>query len=237
MRRNSSCCEALGPYVQFSPQLFTPGVALSECLAVNLSYLRRGWIRSVNRARFAFRHADRMKAFELMGVTVVGLVDRLVYLFQPLRFDEAVSYLDYASKPVYLLLSLYIAPVNHIFHTLLVHFSTRLFGDHVWSMRLPALIAGTLLIPLTYLFADQFYGRVPALVASAFVAISPVLIDYSTNSRGYTIVCACTLLLFLIGRLLLFKADPVLFLLLVVTASIGLFTIPTMLLPAVAVLL
>jgi hypothetical protein len=45
------------------------------------------------------------------------------------------------------------------------------------------------------------------------------------------------LLLFLIARLLLQKTDPILFLLLAVVASIGLFTIPTMLLPACGVLL
>ena len=210
---------------------------LAESLAAFLYYLRRGWNRSLHRAAFAFRHADRIQAAEMIAITAVGFLSRLAYVSQPMRFDEAHSYLDYASKPVYLLLSLYRAPVNHVFHTLLVHLSIRLFGNSPWSLRLPALIAGTLLIPLAYLFAAQFYGRASAIVASALVAISPVLIDYSTNSRGYTIVCCCTLLLFLIARLLLQKTDPILFLSLAAVASIGLFTIPTMLLPACGVLL
>jgi hypothetical protein len=210
---------------------------LAQSVAVFLYYLRRGWNRTLHRTAFAFRHVDRIQTAEIIAITAVGLLSRLAYLSQPMRFDEAHSYLDYASKPVYLLLSLYRAPVNHVFHTLLVHLSVRLFGNSPWSLRLPALIAGTLLIPLAYLFADQFYGRATAIVASALVAVSPVLIDYSTNSRGYTIVCCCTLLLFLIARLLLQKTDPILFLLLAVVASIGLFTIPTMLLPACGVLL
>ena len=210
---------------------------LAQSVAAFLYYLRRGWNRTLHRAAFAFRHVDRIQTAEITAITAVGFLSRLAYLSQPMRFDEAHSYLDYASKPVYLLLSLYRAPVNHVFHTLLVHLSVRLFGNSPSSLRLPALIAGTLLIPLVYLFAAQFYGRATAIVASALVAISPVLIDYSTNSRGYTIVCCCTLLLFLIARLLLQKMDPTLFLSLAVVASIGLFTIPTMLLPAFGVLL
>ena len=198
--------------------------------------LLRGWGRFSRAAIEAIRTSKPASIIYVVLVTIVGLVMRLSALSEPIRFDESVSYLDYASKPLYLVVSLYIAPVNHIFHTVLVHFATAIFGPQTWAIRLPALIAGTLLIPLTYLFADLFYGKAAGVISTALVAISPVLVDYSANSRGYTIVCCCTLALFSIAALLLRKSNPFLFALLAVIAAIGLFTIPTMLLPAGAVL-
>ena len=207
-----------------------------ESLAVQYTSLIRGWHRFGRLTRDAIRRADPIAAIYVLAVTTIGLVIRLVGMREPIRFDESVSYLDYASKPLYLVTSLYIAPVNHIFHTVLVHFTTEVFGGQLWAIRLPALVAGTLLIPLTYSFAGLFYGKVSGVVAAALVSASPVLVDYSTNSRGYTIVCCCTLLLFLLAALILRKSNSFLFVLLAVIAAIGLFTIPTMLLPAGAVL-
>ena len=210
--------------------------ALDRFLSDALSYLSRGWHRSLNRARYAFRHTERSEILDIAILTAVGLADRAFFLLQPIRFDEAVGYLDYASKPLYLLLSVYTEPENHVFETVLVHFSTGIFGNHLWSLRLPALIAGILMVPLTYLACRQLCGRLPAIVAASLVAASPVLIEYSTDARGYTILICCFLMLILAGALVLRKTDPILLLLAAVAAAIGFYTIPIMLLPAGAVL-
>jgi hypothetical protein len=211
--------------------------ALAEFLTTTLFYLHRGWQRSLVRARYAIRRADPSEIFDLLAVTVVALIDRLFFLSQPVRFDEAVSYMDYASKPLYLLLSVYTEPENHVLNSVLVHFSTVIFGNHLWSLRLPALCAGTLLVPVAYLACRQLFGRLPAIVAASLVATSSLLILYSTNGRGYTIVGCSFMLLILCGALVLRKSDQVLFLVLAIATAIGFYAIPIMLFPAAAVLL
>ncbi len=118
------CAECLLEIVEFRWR-----AALHRFLSDALSYLSRGWHRSLNRTRYAFRHIERSEIFDIAILTAVGLADRAFFLLQPIRYDEAVRYLDYASKPLYLLLSVYTEPENHVFQTVLVHFSYGHFRD------------------------------------------------------------------------------------------------------------
>jgi hypothetical protein len=209
---------------------------LARALSADLYYLQRGWRRLSVSVRYALRHTQRSEILDLLVVTAVGLADRLIFLRQPARFDEAVSYLDYASKPLYLLLSVYTEPENHIFNTLMVHISTGIFGGHLWAIRLPAFCAGVLMVPLAYLACRQLYGRLPAVVSASLVATSSILLEYSTNGRGYTVVGCCFLTLLLCGTLLLRKTNPVLLVVVAAATAIGFYAIPIMLFPSGAIL-
>src|SRR5205085_519782 len=77
-------------------------------------------------------------ALPLLLVTALAAGARLLYLFQPMRYDEAVTHGGYAANPIYLLLCKYDFPNNHVFHSLCVHLTCRLFGDDPWAIRLPA---------------------------------------------------------------------------------------------------
>lgn len=79
-------------------------------------------------------------------VFAVGVFLRVWHVRRAIRFDEAWRYAEFASKPLVLGLSNYRAPNNHLLNTLLVHFSTRLFGNSVFGLRFPALAAGCLVI-------------------------------------------------------------------------------------------
>lgn len=83
----------------------------------------------------------------------------------------------------------YPVPNNHIFHTLLVHASTELFGEGELPMRLPALLAGLLAIPATWWLARAVPGAgwVPVLAAWV-VALSPDHASWSQVARGYTLI-------------------------------------------------
>ena len=59
----------------------------------------------------------------LATVCVLGFGLRAAYLAQPIRYDEAATYLAFASRPVWLAVADYSYPNNHIFHTLLVKLS------------------------------------------------------------------------------------------------------------------
>jgi len=170
-------------------------------------------------------------------VVVIGVALRLMYLSQPMRYDESVTFVFFARLPWREVMANYTYPNNHILHTLLVKAASTAFGDTPAVIRLPAFVAGVLLMPATYLAARALYDGSVALVATALVAVSGGLVLYSTNARGYTMVVLGFLLLVIIGARLLRGAAPREWLALAAVAAYGLWTIPVMLYPLGAVAL
>src|SRR5262249_44010483 len=132
-----------------------------------------------------------------------GAVVRVAFLGWPMRYDESLTYLHYARHSWQVALTTYDAPNNHLFHTLLMRVAIRLFGNAPWTLRLPACVAGILLLPVTCVVARRFGGGGAPLLATAAVATSMVTIEMSTNARGYSIVTLVFLLLLGLGRYLL----------------------------------
>jgi hypothetical protein len=161
----------------------------------------------------------------------VGIGLRLYYLERDVRFDESLTYLRYASESVWTSMSLYLEPNNHILHTIFVNLSTSAFGDALWAIRLPALIFGVLLMPMTYLVGRAFYGRSVAVIAMGFVAVSGPLIEYSVSSRGYSLVAVIFLALLLLARHLKTRSSVTRWLCFSVLSALGFYTIPTFLYP------
>lgn len=62
-------------------------------------------------------------------------------------------------------------------------------------IRLPAFIAGVLVVPASYLAARVLYNKRAALLAAALVASSSYLVEYSANARGYSMICLFFMLL------------------------------------------
>jgi hypothetical protein len=179
-------------------------------------------------ARRALAADSALHLAALGGIAICTVLVRLDFLFQPMRYDESVTYVHYASRPIYIGLTTYTAPNNHVLHTVLVHISTALFGGAPWAIRLPAFLAGVLLVPLSYVAARLLYGRAAALLAAALVAGSSTLIEYSTNARGYTIVALLTAALVALGVQLRSSRSVVGWAAFAVLAALGLWTVPTM---------
>jgi hypothetical protein len=177
----------------------------------------------------AVRLESRAHLATLGLVTVAGLLIRLDFLFQPMRYDESVTYVHFASRPWYIALTTYTAPNNHVFHSLLVHVATFVFGSDPWAIRLPAFVAGVLLVPASYAAARLLYGRDAALVAAALVAAASVLIELSTNARGYTLVALDFVLLLALATQLVESRNAGGWLLFALLGAIGFWTVPTML--------
>jgi 4-amino-4-deoxy-L-arabinose transferase-like glycosyltransferase len=57
-------------------------------------------------------------------------------------------------------------------------------------LRLPSLLAGLATIPLVYLLGLRTVGRAPALLGAAFTTLSPFMIFYSSEARGYALMMA-----------------------------------------------
>lgn len=58
-------------------------------------------------------------------------------------------------------------------------------GDPTVLIRLPTLVLGTALIPLTYLLGRESVGRLPGTVAAACLALSPFSLYYGVEGRPY----------------------------------------------------
>ncbi len=177
--------------------------------------------------------ASRVFSAGLLLLIVLAAGMRWVFVNQPMRYDESYTVVGFAARPLWNAISDYHLPNNHVFHTLLVHGMLQVFGFHEWAVRLPALIAGVLCVPLIYLVGTALYNRPTGLLAAAWVAFSPLLIDASTNARGYVMVAMFTLLLFLLAAYVLRHSSLLAWGLLSITAALGFFTLPTMLYPFV----
>jgi len=126
----------------------------------------------------------------VLTVFGIGVFLRLWHVWRPIHYDEAATYLTFASLPIYRALSNYSYPNNHLFNTLLVHFSIRAFGDTTLALRLPALAAGCLTIPMSWLAGRALYGRLAGILTAGCVAGLPTFIEFSVNARGYATLLA-----------------------------------------------
>ena len=168
----------------------------------------------------------------LIGIlTLIALVARLANLFSPMDYDEAYNYNFFASGSLWHVISDYRLPNNHVLLTVLVNILTGLFGNHLWLIRLPSLIAGTLITPAAFRLARRLYNSETAIVGAAFTALFPILIKYSILARGYAIVSLLTLLIFWLGDYVRENKNRFAWLMLIVLSALGFYTIPVMLLP------
>lgn len=141
----------------------------------------------VPRKALRYLWPDRLIEKVLLAATLAwGCVLRVMFLHEPIRFDEASNALYYADRSFLHALAGGAGNDNHVLNSVLMWFSVRLFGWSEATVRLPALVFGLLLVWSTFAFL-RWYTRdgAVALTGAAFVAVSPWLIYFSVNGRGY----------------------------------------------------
>lgn len=117
----------------------------------------------------------------LVGLTAAGLAVRLAS-FRPLWLNEAAAARLVDGSFSSMFSGGLSGDAHPPLHLVLAWMSQRAFGDSVLALRLPSLLAGTLLVPLLYLAGKQMYGRRTAVVAAAFGALAPPLVWFSTEA-------------------------------------------------------
>ena len=157
--------------------------------------VKKRYIKTIFRDLFIPGWESRLGRILLGLLTLIGAVLRIFLINQPIQYDEAYTFIHYASQSLAAILANYSAPNNHIFHTILVALAYQVLGASPWILRLPALSAGILMVPAAYLAARRFYSEYQSLAAAAALAITPLLIAYSANGRGYTLLTLFALLL------------------------------------------
>ena len=166
----------------------------------------------------------------LLVVTAMAVVHRLAFIENPMLHDEAYTVVTFADT-IFHAMTDYSLPNNHIFHTILVNLSVRAFGLAPWTVRLPAFLAGALLVPGVYCLARRIYDPWTGLAAGILVAFSPSLASYSTNARGYTLVALFALLILILGNYVRREKNLLAWGLIGIFSALGVYTVPVMLFP------
>src|SRR6185436_2742479 len=121
------------------------------------------WWRSVRGAPAALAGWVTREGTAFVGaaaaILVAAVAIRVAYLDVPMRYDEATTYDNFVSKPLWVALANYATPNNHLLNTFLAKVSVGVFGNEPWAVRLPALVAGIALVPATLALGRVLYGR------------------------------------------------------------------------------
>lgn len=86
-------------------------------------------------------------------------------------------------------------------------------------------------MPASYIAARALYQTGGALLAAGLVASSSVLIEYSTNARGYSLVCLIFVALISLAAYAVRTQNWTAWFCLAIVSALGLYTIPIMLYP------
>jgi uncharacterized membrane protein/O-antigen/teichoic acid export membrane protein len=136
------------------------------------------------RAGAAVRPLGTPPGATVLALTVGGLILRLA-ASRGLWLDEATevsqTHLSYGG----MLHQLATTDVHPPLHHTVLWLTVRVFGDGELAVRLPSLIAGTLLIPLLYRVGSELYDRRAGLAAAALGAVAPFPVWYSQEARMY----------------------------------------------------
>lgn len=131
-------------------------------------------------------------AIALLTVVAAGL--RLFNLDSGLWYDEIKTLIDSVRSPLVEIVTHFPSNNDHLFYSVVAHISIESFGEHAWSVRLPAAILGIASVPMLYLLALRVTSRVEALASASVLAISYHHVWFSQNARGYTGLLFCALL-------------------------------------------
>ncbi len=137
-------------------------------------------------------HLSRVVSFSrpavmLACITLIGLVLRTIGIGRDLWIDEIATLDKARTATVAQLLTSYTSANDHVLNFALVHASIAVFGEHEWSVRLPAMLFGLASVPIMYWVAGlSGLSRRASIGAALILAVSYHHIWFSQDSRGYT---------------------------------------------------
>ncbi len=121
----------------------------------------------------------------LGGVAVFALAWAITRAaIQSITIDEAYTYVEFASRHLYL----WYSANNHILNSTLMYGFTRLLGPSQFTARLPALLGAAFYIGAAYrlcrLLGASLFVQLTVFVCLVF---NPFIFDYLVAARGYSL--------------------------------------------------
>lgn len=149
----------------------------------------RGWVA---------RLRESALAHDVLLASTVALVLGVIRLGVPSFWvDEA-----FTARALDLSLGDLVDRQYHLLYYLLLEPWTLVAGTSEWALRLPSVVGSMLACALLVVLAHRFFDRRVALVSGLLLAVSPFLVKWSQQARGYTLGLAASLL----ATLLLLRA-------------------------------
>lgn len=150
--------------------------------------------------RDAWRALREAPLAPLLLLTVAAAALRILYLDMPMRLDEATTFNEFVLQPWRNTLGKYWATNNHPLHSVLGKLAVDALGNEPWVVRIPAFVAGVLLVPATWFATVRIASVGAAWLAAAGVSVLSPFVLYSTNARGYSLVALFVILQWLALR-------------------------------------
>jgi Dolichyl-phosphate-mannose-protein mannosyltransferase len=160
------------------------GVARATLLATAATSGGAAILQFPGTARAVVRPFGTPAGAIVAALTAGGLLLRLA-ASRGLWLDEATevsqAHLGYGA----MLHQLATTDVHPPLHHTVLWLTVRVFGDGETAVRLPSLIAGTLLIPLLYRVGSEIWDRRAGVAAATLGAVAPFPVWYSQEARMY----------------------------------------------------
>ncbi len=146
-------------------------------------------LRLLAPARAGWRHAwpaTWAERLSMLTVLLLAAVLRGLFLNAPIRFDEAANALYYGDRSLLHALGGMGGNENHALASLSIWGSVRLFGWSEVATRLPTFLCGIAFCWAIYTGLRWYSDSEEAALAGAsLAAVSPWLVFFSVNARGY----------------------------------------------------
>lgn len=114
-----------------------------------------------------------------LALSCIGIDSRSMWL------DEATTWNVTSQSGSNLLNAISGQGANMAFYYLFVHFFGDVFGRSLLALRLPSVIAGASIAPLTFLIGRRTGGTRVGLLACGLSSVSLPLVLWAQNARGY----------------------------------------------------
>jgi mannosyltransferase len=124
----------------------------------------------------------------LAALTVLAACLRIIGLNRGLWWDEIYFLVITVRHPLVEILTIFPGDTQHPLYSVLAWLSVHAFGEHAWTLRLPAFAFGVASVPLIYHFAAELAGRTEAWLSAALLTVLYHHVWFSQNARGYSML-------------------------------------------------
>ncbi len=121
-------------------------------------------------------------------MVALACVARLYQITYPvLWMDEAYS-VRLANMPLAQIMLHTLRDVHPPLYYILLHYWIAVFGDSLWSVRLPSAVLGSLSVAVAMMIAARIANRRAALLVGVLFALLPIGVRYSQETRMYALL-------------------------------------------------
>jgi len=176
----------------------------------------------------------RQSAAAVAALTVLAALLRIPGLNSGFWFDELNTVVYSVRAPLLQVATAFPGDYTHPFYGVMAQGAVAAFGEHPWSVRLPAVLFGIATIPVLYLLTSAVSSPLEGVLAALLLTVSYHHVWFSQNARGYTVLSFVVVLSTLLCVSMLRRPRPGPAMAYAVAMALGSYTHLTMAFTAVA---